>query len=133
MTGLVVLVLLLGVALLPFVLLGAGTWLLWEREAGTRTRVHVDPCLVQHTGRSDTETCTGSWTSHGRVVVGPVDGATSSQEGDTIDVTVRGDTAYSRSPKVALILIGLSLPFFIVPVRWVLTSVRRRRATRATG
>jgi hypothetical protein len=130
--GFVVLVLLVAVVLLPFVLFGAGAWLLWEREAGTRVRVTVDDCLVQHTGRSYTETCTGTWTLHGQVVVGPVDGATSSQEGETIDATVRGGTAYTRSPTVAFILIGLSLPFFVVPVRWLITFVRRRRATRAT-
>lgn len=120
--------LLVGVVLLPFGLFGAGAWLLWEREAGTRTRVHVDDCLVQHTGRSYSEYCTGSWTVDGRVVTGPVDGATSSQTGVTIDATVRGGTAYSRSPAVAFILIGLSLPFFVVPARWLVTALRRRRA-----
>ncbi len=125
--GVIALVLLVGVVLLPFALFGAGAWLLWEREAGTRVRVTVDDCLVQRTGRSYTETCTGTWTLHGRVVEGPVDGATSDQEGETIDATARGGTAYSRSPAVALILIGLSLPFFIVPVRWVITLVRKRR------
>ena len=130
--GIIALVLLVGVVLLPFALFGAGAWLLWEREAGTRVRVTVDDCLVQHTGRSYSEYCTGSWTSHGRVVVGPVDGATSSQEGETIDATVRGGTAYSRSPTVAFILIGLSLPFFVVPVRWMITLIRRRRAASDT-
>lgn len=122
------LVLLVGVVLLPFVLFGAGAWLLWEREAGTRAQVTVGDCLVQHTGRSYSETCTGTWAIGGREVEGPVDGATSDQVGQTIDATVRGGTAYSRSPTVAFILIGLSLPFFIVPVRWLLTLVRRRRA-----
>jgi hypothetical protein len=124
----IALVLLVGVMLLPFLLFGAGAWLLWEREAGTRERVSVDDCLVQQTGRSYTETCTGTWTIHGHVVEGPVDGATSDQEGQTIDATVRGGTAYSRSPAVGFILIGLSLPFFIVPVRWLLTALGRRRA-----
>jgi hypothetical protein len=123
----IALVLLVGVVLLPFVLFGAGAWLLWEREAGTRVRVTVDDCLVQQTGRSYQENCTGTWTLHGHVVEGPVDGATSDQEGQTIDATVRGGTAYSRSPAVAFILIGLSLPFFIVPGRWLLMVVRRRR------
>lgn len=131
-TRLIGVLLLVGVVLLPFALFGAGAWLLWEREAGTRTRVTVDSCVVQRTGRSYSEYCTGSWTAHGHVVVGPVDGATSDQEGRTIDATVRGGTAYSRSPTVAFILIGLSLPFFLVPGRWLLTVVRRRRAGSGT-
>jgi hypothetical protein len=94
--------------------------------------VTVDDCLVQHTGRSYSEYCSGTWTVDGHTVVGPVDGATSDQEGETIDATVRGGTAYSRSPTVAFILIGLSLPFFVVPVRWGVTFVRRRRAAPAT-
>jgi hypothetical protein len=129
----IALVLLVGVVLLPFALFGAGAWLLWEREAGTRERVTVDSCLVQRTGRSYSEYCTGSWTVKGHLVVGPVDGATSSQEGETIDATVRGGTAYSRSPTVAFILIGLSLPFFIVPYRWAREMVRRRRAKRSVA
>jgi hypothetical protein len=120
------------------VMIGAGVFLLVQRETGTRVKATVTGCVQTGAGRTETTDCTGTWVvggalvgGDGRIVVGEVAGATKSDVGKTIDVTLRGDTAYTRSLKLPLLLIGLGL---VVPVLAGVAVVnarrRRRRATR---
>lgn len=126
--------LLVGVVLLPFFLIGAGGWLIFQREHGTRTSVEVTGCDLRVSGRGYAEYCEGSWTVHGHQVIdGEIDGASSSDVGHTIGATVRGDTAYSRSLGLPLLLIGLGVPFLIMPTLWARKAVRKVRARRAAG
>jgi hypothetical protein len=58
-------------------------------------------------------------------VVGNFDGGDGAFDvGRTVDATVRGDTAYSRSLGLPIVLIALGLPIPIV----LLLARRRRRA-----
>jgi hypothetical protein len=67
--------------------------------------------------------CVAQWEIDGRVVVGGLDGGNGERDvGRTIDATVRGDTAYSRSIVLPVILVALGLPFLALP----LLAVRRR-------
>jgi hypothetical protein len=114
--GKVIVVVVLVVAL---ACLGGGVFLIVERETGTRANATVTDC-AEH-GRFGTD-CTGSWIiggslvgGHGRIVVGPIDGAVSSDVGKTIDVTVSGDHAYVRSLALPIVLLVLGL-LLVAPV-----------------
>jgi hypothetical protein len=92
--------------------LGGGVFLIVQRETGTRAQALVTDCAVS--GRATH--CTGTWIvggdllgGNGQVQVGSVEGATSSDVGNTIDVTVSGDTAYSRSLVLPIMLLVLGL------------------------
>ncbi len=119
------------------VMIGAGVFLVVQRETGTRVRATVTGCVQTGAGRTQATDCTGTWVvggdlvgGDGRVVVGKVDGATRSDIGKTIDVTLRGDTAYTRSLKLPLLLIGLGL---VVPalILFAVLNARRRRGRAA--
>ena len=124
-------VLIVLIMIFPFLFIGPGVWLLVQSAVGTRVEARVDDCSLQVTGRTYAEYCTGTWTIDGHVVHGNVDGVSSSDEGHTVSATVRGDTAYSTSLVLPLILIGLGLPFLILPYRAVRTRRRRRQAEKA--
>lgn len=95
--------------------LGGGIFLLVQREVGTRTQAHVTGCDASGTGKYRRVHCEGSWAvggslvHGGHVVVGTVDGADTGDVGRTIDVTVRGNTAYSRSLVLPIVLVVLGL------------------------
>jgi hypothetical protein len=80
---------------------GAGAFRIVQDETGTRASATVSDCSG-YDGRYTHVTCTGSWVvggdllGNGHVVVGDVSGAGYGDIGKTIDVTVRGDTAYTR-------------------------------------
>ena len=94
---------------------GGGIFLLLQRETGTRTQAHVSSCDVSGAGKYRRVHCVGSWTiggsllDGGRVVVGTVNGVDTGAIGKTVDVTVRGDTAYSRSLVLPIVLVVLGL------------------------
>jgi hypothetical protein len=125
-------VLLAAVALLPFAFIGAGGWLLYQGEVGPHVLATVNGCETHVSGRSSSEYCTGTWQLDGRTVEGDIENADDPFPGETIEVTVHGDTAYTRSLTLPVILIGLGLPFLITPIKWARAALRRRQ-DRRTG
>lgn len=112
-------------------LIGPGAFLLVQRETGTRASATVSDCQASGSGRYRSVHCTGSWTvggsllDNGHIVVGTIDGVDEGDIGKTIDVTISGDTAYSRGLALPLLLLGLGL----VPVGLlILVRVRPRRS-----
>src|SRR5579884_2148340 len=93
-------------------LIAPGVWLIVQRQTGTRAMAKVEDCDVVGSGEYRNVYCTGSWTvggsllEGGHVVVGKIDGVDDDAVGKTIEVTVRGDTAYSRDLILPSILIG---------------------------
>jgi hypothetical protein len=88
--------------------LAGGIFLIVQRQTGTRARATVDECHVVTGGSTHaTDECSGTWVvggsllAGGHVVVGDIQGAERRDIGKTLDVTVRGGTAYTR---------GLGLP-----------------------
>ena len=97
-------------------LIAPGIFLLVQRATGTRAEATVGDCVVRGAGtKYRTVHCTGSWIiggsllEGGHVVVGTVNGVDTDSVGKTIDVTLRGDTAYSRGLTLPLMLIGFGL------------------------
>ena len=96
-------------------MIGSGIFLLVQRQVGPRASATVADCVTSGAGRYMSVHCTGSWVvggsllDGGHVVVGTIDGADTGDIGKTIDVTLRGDTAYSRGLNLPLLLIGLGL------------------------
>jgi hypothetical protein len=88
-------------------LMAGGIFLIVQRQTGTRARATVTECHVVSNGTHATDECSGTWVvggsliGNGHVVIGDVQGAERRDVGRTLDVTVRGDTAYTR---------GLGLP-----------------------
>jgi hypothetical protein len=60
------------------------------------------------------------------VVVGTIQGAEQSDEGKSLDVTLRGDTAYSRGLALPLVLTGLGLLLGAGAARFVMISFGSR-------
>jgi hypothetical protein len=88
--------------------MAGGIFLIIQRQTGTRAQATVDEChTVLAGGTHPTDECSGTWIvggsllAGGHVVVGDIDGADRGDLGKTLDVTVRGGTAYTR---------GLGLP-----------------------
>lgn len=110
-------------------MIGAGTFLLVQRETGPRAVAKVGDCETSGAGRYRSVHCTGSWIvggsllDGGHVIVGTIDGVDVGDVGKTIDVTLRGDTAYSRDLVLPLLLIGLGL----VPAAGVVLQMRKAR------
>jgi hypothetical protein len=111
----------LGKALFAFVLvvglvcIGGGVSLIVERETGTRAEATVGECVGRNSRFKGTH-CTGTWVvggsfvgGGGRLQVGTIEGAESSDVGKTIDVTVWGDRACVRSLARPIIFVGLGL------------------------
>lgn len=69
----------------------------------------------------------------GAGVLGDAAGDGHDSIGDTVDVTVRGDTAYSRSLGLPLLLLGLGLPFLALVGFSLRDVVRQRRAGGRSG
>lgn len=112
---------------------GGGGFLLAQRAVGTRVRATVLDCDTSGTivrgGATYRTDCIAEWTIDGRVVIGTFTGGNGESDvGRTVDATVRGDTAYSRSLVLPILLIALGLPFLWFPI----AAVRRRRQP-ATG
>jgi hypothetical protein len=120
---------------------GGGTFLIVQRETGTRARATVADCVQSGGSRNARTDCTGSWViggslvgGGGHVVVGNIDGAETSDVGKTIDVTVSGGTAYTRSLALPIVLIGLGLVMAVgagALIRGVRRGTRRASAPAA--
>jgi hypothetical protein len=121
---------------IPAALIGGGGFLLYQRAYGTRVEATVLECdlgrsgIPARYGGGIREDCVARWTIDGAVVIGGYNGGSAADVGTTVDATVRGDTAYSRSLGLPLLLIALGLPFLALPVA---AFRHRRRAPAAAG
>ena len=125
-------VLLTVIAVLPFVLIGAGGWLLWQRQTGEKVEAEVLTCDFDIKYKTSSQHCTARWTEDGVEKIGPIQGSGDQEVGKTVDATLRGDELYSRSLTLPLILIGLALPLLFLVLVWVRRFVAGRRGTAAT-
>jgi hypothetical protein len=117
---------------IPAALVGGGGWLLYQRGFGTRVGATVLTCdssgHVRRFGSTFRTDCVAQWTIDGRTVIGNFEGGNGESDvGNTVDATVHGDTAYSRSLGLPLLLIGLGLPFLLVPAFAIKRRVANRR------
>ena len=113
---------------IPVALVGGGGWLLFQRGYGTRVEATVLECDTsggfRRLGSTVRQDCIAEWTVDGRTVIGGFAGGDGFDDvGRTFDATVRGDTAYSRSLGLPVLLILLGLPFLLLPV----VAIRGRR------
>ncbi|MBA2282292.1 MAG: hypothetical protein H0W25_13840 [Acidimicrobiia bacterium] len=115
---------------IPGALIGGGSFLLYQRAVGSWVEATVLECDTYRAGASFRTDCIAEWTEGGRTVVGDfVGGNGESDAGRTVTATVRGDTAYSRSLGLPILLLALGLPFLAFPV----LALRHRLATRRAG
>jgi hypothetical protein len=119
---------------IPIALVGGGGWLLYQRAYGTRVTATVLSCdssgNFRRYGTTFRTDCVAQWTIDGRVVVGGFDGGNGASDvGKQVDATVRGDTAYSRSLALPILLIVLGLPFLVIPF----FAIKRRIAGHRGG
>jgi hypothetical protein len=116
-------------------MLGGGTYLVVVQLTGEEAQARITDCH-RSGGRYRSDVCNGTWVAGGslleggRVVLGTVEGADSDDIGKTLDVRLSGDRAYTRSWRVAVILIGFGLALTIVGIRlvWMMRTASRRQA-----
>jgi hypothetical protein len=135
------------VALVLTLLLGAGlgmlfggTFLIVVQETGEPATARIIECH-RSGGRYRTDVCTGMWVAggslleDGRMVTGTVDGASSDDLGKSLDVRLSGDRAYTKSRRVAIILLilGAGVTALGVRVVWTTIAARRRRASQTAA
>ena len=131
------------VALVLTLLLGAGlgmlfggTFLIVVQETGEPATARIIECH-RSGGRYRTDVCTGMWVAggslldDGRMVTGTVDGASSDDLGKSLDVRLSGDRAYTKSWRVAIILLVLGAGVTALGVRLVWTAIATRRRRRS--
>jgi hypothetical protein len=123
-------------ALIAVSMIGAGAFLLVQRQTGTRAVATVGDCVTSGGGRYRSVHCTGTWIiggpligGGGHVVFGTIEGVDTDSVGKKIDVTLRGDTAYSRGLALPLLLVALGL----VPGAAAALAVRRGRRPRRSS
>lgn len=125
-------VLLTVIVVLPFVLIGAGGWLLWQRQTGEKVEAEVLTCDFDIKYKTSSQHCTARWTEDGVEKIGPIQGSGDQEVGKTVDATLRGDELYSRSLTLPLVLIGLALPLLFLVLVWARRFVAGRRGPAAT-
>ena len=91
---------------------GAGIAEIASKESGTKARVKVTGCSYNEELKGGTYQCQGVWVSggalvggNGHVVIGSIDDADPSEIGKTITARVSGDSAYTPSLRVPILLI----------------------------
>lgn len=114
------------IMLVPFVLVGAGGWLIYQRQTGERVDAEVIGCDLDIGYKTSSQHCTARWTVDGVEHTGPIQGSGDQEVGKTVEATLRDGELYSRSLTLPLVLLGLGLPLLVLPVMWV-----RRRVSRA--
>ncbi len=132
LVGLLVWLVLLAI---PAALVGGGGFLLYQRTSGTRVQATVLDCDLSggRVGGASTyrQDCTAQWIIDGEVVVGVFSGGNGDSDvGKTVEATVRGDTAYSRSLRLPIVLIALGLPFLVLPVVAIRSRLKARSSRR---
>jgi hypothetical protein len=128
----------LGILLVLLFLLGGlgmlagGIYQVIVKETGEKTTARVTECH-RSGGRYRSDVCTGLWVvggsllAGGHVVSGTVDGADSGDLGHTLDVRLSGDTAYTTSLRVPIILIVIGLALTVFGARLLLIGARANR------
>lgn len=116
---------------IPAALVGGGGFLLVQRALGTPVEAKVLECHTSGAiirGASTYRTaCIAQWEIGGRLVIGGFTGGNGvSDVGSTVDATVRGGIAYSRSFGLPVLLIAMGLLFLALPVLAIRTRVRNR-------
>ena len=119
--------------LMPLVLVGSGGWLLYQRQFGERVVAEVIDCDIEVGYRRSTQYCTARWNEDGVERVGPIQASGDQEVGETITATLRDGELYSRSLALPLVLLGLGLPFCIVPFAWARRRLSRRDPTVSTA
>ena len=127
-----VIVLILGAGL---GMLFGGTFLIVVQQTGEPATARIIECHKSG-GRYRSDVCTGMWVAggslleNGRMVTGTVDGADSDDLGKSLNVRLSGSRAYTKSWRVAIILLVLGAGVTALGVRlvWMLVTARRRRA-----
>jgi len=114
----------------------AGSWLLYQRAVGTPVQATVLACETSGNwsryAPTVREDCVAEWTLDGATVVGGFNAGSGSPDvGKTVDATVRGDTAYSRSLVLPVVLIALGLPFLLILVAPLVRRMRGREPAAA--
>lgn len=120
-------VLVAAIMVMPFVLIGAAGWLLWQRQTGETVQAEVLTCEFDIRYKTSSQHCTARWTEDGVEKVGPIQGSGDDEVGETVTATLRGDELYSRSLTLPLVLLGLGLPLLVFPIMWVRGRVKDRR------
>ncbi len=116
---------------IPVALVGGGGFLMYQRAVGTPVAATVLECdtsgaIIRGASTYRTE-CIAEWEIDGRVVIGSFTGGNGESDvGRTVAATVRGDTAYSRSLGLPVLLIAMGLPFLAVPVFAIRARLRSR-------
>jgi hypothetical protein len=114
-------------------LIGGGVALLIQGQTDPRASASVGDCKTTGAGRFARTHCTGSWIAGGsllqggHVIVGTIEGVDRRDVGKTIEVTLRGDTAYARRITLPLLLIGLGLVPAVAGVARALAIMGARR------
>jgi hypothetical protein len=124
----IVTVLVTGIMVVPFVLIGAGIWLLAQRQLGEKVEAEVISCDIDVGYKTVSQHCMARWTEDGVEKTGPIQGSGDQEVGETVTATLRGDELYSRSLTLPLVLLGLGLPLCFFPFMWI-----KRRLSRSRG
>jgi hypothetical protein len=108
---------------------GGAAWIVYSQVSGEPTTAVVDEC--EHRTNPQSYVCRGTWTLDGRTTTnGIVEGASDDDEGEEIDVRVKGERAYTPSLRLPIILGAIALT---VPALAVGSIIQGRRARRRAG
>jgi hypothetical protein len=116
-------IVLVAVCALGFI--GGGVFVLLTQQTGPSAQATVTDC--PRVGRT-AYSCNGTWrTGDGRVVRGAIDGVSSDDVGRTVGVRLSGNRAYTTSPRLPLVLIGLGLTLALLGGLELRNQARRAR------
>jgi hypothetical protein len=121
------------ILLLPVVLIGAGGWLLYQRQFGEKVEAEVITCDFDINYKTSAQYCTARWTENGIERTGPIHASGDQEVGKTITATERDGELYSRSLALPLILLGLGLPFCYFPFAWIRRRLGSGKVDDAVG
>jgi hypothetical protein len=119
-------------------MLFGGTFLIVVQETGEPATARIIECH-RSGGRYRTDACTGMWVAGGslleggRMVTGTVEGADRGDLGKQLDVRLSGERAYTKSRRVAIILLVLGAGVTALGVKFVWSAISARRQRRAAS